>query len=160
MFRYQNNSISKLYYRRTCIIVDITSNVRLYSYTMKSNLEATVRKNPNFCEITRNIEESDILYEIFRVVSRIFLYISCYIAENWLITFGTALDEIEGGRTRSKKNLMTLTLYSNFVRNSKLNSQNEWTFLIIKKSLIAPLINSISANIEYIFLMVVCPLIC
>ena len=55
---------------------------------------------------------------------------------------------------------MTLTLYSNFVRNSKLNSQNEWTFLIIKKSLIAPLINSISANIEYIFLMVVCPLIC
>ena len=43
--------------------------------------------NPNFRDITRNVEENEIPHEIFRVVSRVPRYISCYIAES--ITFGT-----------------------------------------------------------------------
>ena len=38
--------------------------------------------NPNFRDITRNVVESMILHEIFRVVSRFPRFISCYIAEN------------------------------------------------------------------------------
>ena len=38
----------------------------------------------NFRDITRNVEENEILHEIFRVVSRFPRYISCYISENRL----------------------------------------------------------------------------
>ena len=40
--------------------------------------------NPNLRDITRNIEENEILHEIFRIVSRFLRYISCYISENRL----------------------------------------------------------------------------
>ena len=39
----------------------------------------------NVLDITRNIEENEILHEIFRVVSRFPCCISCYISENRLI---------------------------------------------------------------------------
>ena len=42
------------------------------------------RSNQNFRDITRNVEESEILHEIFRVVSRFPCYISFYIVENRL----------------------------------------------------------------------------
>ena len=41
--------------------------------------------NPNFCNITWNVEENQILNEIFRFVSRFLRYISCYIAESRLL---------------------------------------------------------------------------
>ena len=42
------------------------------------------KSNPNFRDIAWNVEENQILHEIFRVVSRFPRYISCYIAENRL----------------------------------------------------------------------------
>ena len=42
------------------------------------------KSNPNFRDITRNVEENEILHEIFRVVSRFPRYISCYISNNRL----------------------------------------------------------------------------
>ena len=37
-----------------------------------------------FRDIILNVEENEILHEIFRIVSRFFSYISCYISENLL----------------------------------------------------------------------------
>ena len=42
------------------------------------------KSNQNFREITWNVEEKEILHEIFRAVSRFPRSISCYIAENQL----------------------------------------------------------------------------
>ena len=42
------------------------------------------KSTPNFHDITWNVEESQILHEIFRIVSSFLCYISCYIRENWL----------------------------------------------------------------------------
>ena len=46
------------------------------------------KSNPNFRDITENVQENEIplytVHEIFRVVSRVPRYISCYIAENRL----------------------------------------------------------------------------
>ena len=45
----------------------------------------TVQKsNQNFRDTTRNVQENEILHEIFRKVSRFPHYISCYISENRL----------------------------------------------------------------------------
>ena len=43
------------------------------------------KRNPNFRDITRNVEENEILHEIIRVVHIcVPCYISCYITENRL----------------------------------------------------------------------------
>ena len=42
------------------------------------------KSNLNFRDIAQNIEENEILHEIFRVVSPFPRYISCYISENRL----------------------------------------------------------------------------
>ena len=42
------------------------------------------KSKTNFRDITRNVEENEILHEIFRVVSRFPRNISCYILENRL----------------------------------------------------------------------------
>ena len=57
------------------IVANVTG-IKCYAYCPKSN--------SNFQYITRNIEESEILYEIFRVISRFPPYISCYISDNRL----------------------------------------------------------------------------
>ena len=57
------------------IVANVTG-IKCYAYCPKSN--------SNFLDMTRNIEESEILYEIFRVISRFPPYISCYISENRL----------------------------------------------------------------------------
>ena len=42
------------------------------------------KSDPNFRDLTRNVEENEILHEIFPVVSRFPCYISCYISKNRL----------------------------------------------------------------------------
>ena len=49
------------------------------------------KSNPNFRDITRNVEENEILYEIFRELSRFPRYVSCYISENRLSLGHSAL---------------------------------------------------------------------
>ena len=44
----------------------------------------TVKKNPNFQDITPNVEENEIQYEKFCFTSCFFRYILCYISENQL----------------------------------------------------------------------------
>ena len=50
------------------------------------------KSNPNFRDISWNVVENMILHEIFRVVSRFPLYISCYIAENRLLYLCDSVD--------------------------------------------------------------------
>ena len=47
------------------------------------------KSNQHFLDISGNVEESLILQDIFRVVSRFPRYISCYIYRGKSITFGT-----------------------------------------------------------------------
>ena len=42
------------------------------------------KSNQNFRDITQNVEENEILHEIFRLVSRFPRYISCFISESRL----------------------------------------------------------------------------
>ena len=48
------------------------------------NPSILLKSNPNFRDITWNVEENMILHELFHVVSRFPIYISCYIAESRL----------------------------------------------------------------------------
>ena len=42
------------------------------------------KSNPNFRELTRNVEENEIIHEIFRVVSCFPCQILCYTSETWI----------------------------------------------------------------------------
>ena len=44
------------------------------------------KSNTNFRDVTRKVEENEILHKIFLVVSRFHRYISCYISENGMGT--------------------------------------------------------------------------
>ena len=54
---------------------------------LKSTPTHGPKRNPNFRDITRNVEENEILHKIFRVVSRFPHYISFHITENRLPGF-------------------------------------------------------------------------
>ena len=66
-----------------CVFLQETLSTVLYEIrNFLQNIVHCPESNPNFRDITRNLEENEIPHEIFRVVSRFPRYISCYISEN------------------------------------------------------------------------------
>ena len=73
----------------TLAALSLTVHCTVYNalYSVQCTVQCTIhcpKSNPNFRDITWNVEENEILHEIFRVVSRFPCYISCSIAENRL----------------------------------------------------------------------------
>ena len=87
---------------------------KLFSLIDFAESDSTVlqcpKSNPNFRDIARNVEENEILHEIFRVVSRFPRYISCYFSKK----FDTVLNDNKfriSLRNRSIKILVTLFFF-------------------------------------------------
>ena len=74
----------KFIWRITTIIYTYTSRYITNKIIIFGVVVYCQKSNQNFLHIIRNVEEHEILHEIFLVVSRFPRYISCFISENRL----------------------------------------------------------------------------